>query len=268
MVEELSAQENSVVLMLLFATIFLTLVTLGLILFFYFSRKKVIQKEREKAELKIANQQKILETSIAIQELERKRIAQDLHDAISSKLNIVSLSTNVLLSDKKTTNKQKKTLEQILEITSTTLESSRKIAHDLLPPILDKFGLKAALEELFEDYCKNTQIDIQYDLEELEISKEKQLHLFRILQELVNNSIRHGKADELVVFLEENDNGYKLRYQDNGLGFDVEAVKKKAGIGMQNIMSRARILNGKFHYDSQIGKGSTFVIRSNYEKTH
>jgi len=259
-VEKLQGQENSIVLMLLFATIFLALVTLGLILFFYFSRKKVIQKEREKATLEIAYQKKMLQNSIETQEIERKRIAQDLHDAISSKLNIVSLSTNVLLADKSTSTKHKKSLEQILGITTSTLESSRRIAHDLLPPILEKFGLKPALEELFENYSQNTNINIEYHIEDLQLSNAHQLHVFRIIQELINNSLRHGKADELVICFQKTDSGFKINYQDNGCGFDVDKVRAKAGIGLQNIKSRSQIIGAKLSIDSTIDNGSTFII--------
>lgn len=237
-----------------------------LIAFFHHTKKKIIEKEQEKANLKLKHQQKILQTSIAIQERERKRIAQDLHDAISSKLNIVSLSTNVLLVDKTINDKQRKTLEQILEITTGTLESSRKIAHDLLPPILDKFGLKPALEELFEDCTKHTKIDIEHNIEELSrLTKTNQLHVFRILQELINNSIRHGKANELVVYMEQNTTGFVLRYQDNGKGFTVKEAKEKPGIGLQNIKSRVKILNGELKIESTPDSGSQFIIRCNYE---
>lgn len=264
MVEKLPYQDDNVILVLLFATIFLTLVTLGLILFFFFSRRKVIQKEHEKAQLKIAHQEKILQTSISIQEEERKRIAQDLHDAISSKLNIVSLSTNTLLADKKITQKNKETLNQILDITSTTLESSRKIAHDLLPPILSKFGLKAALEELFEEFSKNTTISIEHELQELQLSETNNLHVFRICQELINNAIRHGKANELMIFMEESNDDFSIRFQDNGVGFDVKEVNKKAGIGLQNIRSRVKILNGDLTIKSTPNKGSEFLIKASY----
>ncbi|MDG1660359.1 MAG: histidine kinase [Winogradskyella sp.] len=154
MVQELQTEENKILIALVFGIILLFLVSIGIIIFFILSRKKIIDKEREKTELQIEHQQKILQTSIAIQETERKRIVQDLHDDISSKLNVVSLTTNMLLADNDTSKKQKETLSQILEITSKTLESSRKIAHDLLPPILDKFGLKSALEELFDEFSK------------------------------------------------------------------------------------------------------------------
>jgi len=250
---------------LVYGIIFLVLVTTGLILFFHYSRQKIVQKELEKAALKLENQQKILQTSIDIQEIERKRIAQDLHDAISSKLNIVSLSTNVLLLDKTITQKQKQALEQVLRITSETLESSRKIAHDLLPPILEEFGLKAALEELLEEYSTNTNIHIESNIENLpKLSQNNQLHIFRIIQELINNSIRHGKATELVVYMERDANSFVLRYQDNGKGFTVKDVEEKSGIGLQNIKSRIKVLHGTLKIDSTPNSGSQFIIRCKY----
>ncbi|WP_231567354.1 sensor histidine kinase [Lacinutrix sp. Hel_I_90] len=245
----------------------LIIMAVTLIAFFHHTKKKIIEKEQEKASLKITHQQKILQTAIAIQERERKRIAQDLHDAISSKLNIISLCTNVLLIDKTINDKQKTALEQILNITTGTLESARKIAHDLLPPILNEFGLKAALQELFEDCSKHTKIAIEDDIEALtRLSKNNQLHVFRIVQELINNSVRHGKANELVVYMEQNETGFVLRYQDNGKGFDVDKINGNSGIGLQNIKSRIKILNGTLKIESTPNKGSQFMIRCNYDK--
>lgn len=178
----------------------------------------------------------------------------------------MSLTTNVLLLDKTINQKQKTALQQILDITTGTLESSRKIAHDLLPPILDKFGLKPALQELFEEYTKNTDIDIESNIEELSrLSKTNQLHIFRVIQELINNSIRHGKANELVIYMEQNATGFILRYQDNGKGFIVKDVKQKPGIGLQNIKSRVKILNGELKVDSTPNSGSQFIIHCRYE---
>lgn len=246
----------------------LIIMAVTLIAFFHHTKKKIVEKEQEKATLKIEHQRKILQTSIAIQEQERNRIAQDLHDAISAKLNVVSLTTHVLLIDKTINEKQKTALEQILDITTNTLESARKIAHDLMPPILDKFGLKAALEELFEEFTANTSIDIEHNIEELaKLSKTNQLHLFRIIQELINNSIRHGKANELVIYMEQSQTGFMLHYQDNGSGFNVKEIKKKLGIGIQNIKSRVKILNGNLTIESTPNSGSKFIIRCRYQET-
>jgi len=90
------------------------------------------------------------------------------------------------------------------------------------------------------------------------------LHVFRILQELINNSIRHGKANELSVYMEQDSKGFIIRYQDNGVGFKISDVNKKPGIGIQNIKSRVKILNGNLIADSTLGKGSQFIIRCNY----
>ena len=265
--EEFVKNEKLIIQALVYGIIFLVLITTGLILFFHYSRQKIVQKELEKAALKLENQQKILQTSIAIQETERKRISQDLHDAISSKLNIISLTTNVLLTDKTIPPKQKSALEQILNITSSTLENSRKIAHDLMPPILDKFGLKVALEELFEDVSAHSRIDIEYNLDDLfRLNRTNQLHVFRIIQELINNSIRHGKANELVVFIEGNPKGFMLRYQDNGIGFKVSEINKNSGIGLQNINSRVKILNGTLKIESTKNTGSLFLIHCKYHE--
>jgi signal transduction histidine kinase len=256
--------QDSVVAALAYGIIFLVLLTTGLLLFFHYSRRTIIKKELEKAALKLQHQKTILQATIATQEEERKRIAQDLHDAISARLNVVSLTTNLLLDDEGVTEEQKESLEHILGITTTTLESSRKIAHDLLPPILDKFGLKVALEELFEDFTKSKQVQIKYDIDELDfLSKTNDLHVFRIAQELINNATRHGDASRMNIQLKkEKENRFIFTCKDNGNGFDVQKVKKQSGIGLQNIKSRTAILECDLHVESEIDKGSIFTIQS------
>lgn len=267
MEKEYFATQEQIIGALVYGIIFLVLVTLGLILFFYYSRKKLIEKEVEKVNIKLDHQKKILQTTIKVQEEERNRIAQDLHDAISSKLNVVSLTTNVLLDDTSIGSEQKEALNHILNITTRTLESSRKIAHELMPPILDKFGLKVALEELFEEFTSNTSITINYNIESIEdLDKNYELHVFRIAQELINNALNHGKADLLQMELKKNKQGFTLVFKDNGIGFDVSKQKKKSGIGLQNIKSRVAILNGQLFVESSKKTGSIFTINClNYE---
>lgn len=261
--EYFASQEQQVIGALVYGIIFLVLVTTGLILFFHYSRKKITEKEIEKVSIKLNHQQKILQTTINVQERERKRIAQDLHDDISSKLNVVSLTTHVLLDDNTLNNSQKEALNHILEITTNTLESSRKIAHDLMPPVLDKFGLKVALEELFDEFIKSKKIIIDYNIDKLtNINQTNELHVFRIIQELINNSIKHGNASKVSVLLNQTDTGFTIFYSDNGSGFDLKTINKKIGIGLQNIKSRVAILNGTFTIESTSKKGSVFKINS------
>nr|WP_321227240.1 sensor histidine kinase [uncultured Psychroserpens sp.] len=261
MENQFSTSQEQIIGALVYGIIFVVLVTLGLILFFYYSRKKIIEKEVEKVNIKLDHQKKILQTTIKVQEKERNRIAQDLHDAISSKLNVVSLTTNVLLGDESINKEQKEALNHILDITTRTLESARKIAHELMPPILDKFGLKVALEELFDEFTSNTSIKINHHIEPLEhLDKNNELHVFRIAQELINNALRHGKANLLQMELKKNQEGFELIFKDNGVGFDINEYKKKSGIGLQNIKSRVAILNGQLFVESSKNKGSIFTI--------
>lgn len=255
--------QEQVIEALVYGIIFLTLVTIGVILVFHYSRKKIIEKEIEQVNTKLLHQQKLLETTINVQEVERKRIAQDLHDAISSKLNVVSLTTYGLLDEDALNSNHKESLNHILNITTNTLESSRKIAHDLLPPVLDKFGLKAALDELFDEYKQSNKVAIKNHIEALNLNdSSEELHIFRIVQELINNAIRHGKSTEIESTLSaQNNNGFLLEFIDNGIGFDTAILNVNPGLGIQNIKSRVNILNSQLHIESTPNNGSKFIIR-------
>ena len=235
-----------------------------MILFFYSSRRKIIQKEFEKVNLKLHHQQHILQATIATQEVERRRIAQDLHDAISAKLNVISLTTHVLLGQKTIDPTHKEKLSHILHVTTSTLENSRRLAHELLPPILDKFGLKVALEEFLEDVIKSSSMEVRYAIDDIVLETgSEELHLFRIVQELMSNAIKHGKPTKIEITLaKSNDDQFELRFIDNGKGFDTQLLSKKSGIGLQNIKSRVAILQCNLHIDSALKKGSTFIIKT------
>lgn len=254
--------EKEIVTVILYTSVFFIALAVGLILFFYFSRKKIIQKELEKKDIEIQYQKEQLRAVLITQEEERKRIAQDLHDDISSKLNIVSLNCHLLKTANLT---DKETLEitaNIIELTAKALENTRRIAHDLLPPVFDKFGLHAGVEELCSEFnsSKAVQVIYQNNLEFDEADKEKHLHVFRILQELMNNSVRHGRASEITVLFDENEQGRYCTYIDNGVGFDIKDEKNQNGLGMKNINSRVGFLNATVIVDSAIGKGINVLL--------
>lgn len=235
-----------------FFSVFLTLV-----LFFYFSRKKIVKIEIEKKNQEINYQKEILHSVIQTQEDERMRIAQDLHDDISSKLNIVSLNTHLLKTPNLSEAEYAEIIDNIVILTAKALENSRRIAHNLLPPVFEKFGLHAAIEELVLEFstAKNVHINYVNDMDFSDLEVNKQLHIFRILQELVNNSIRHGKASSISITFISNNKQKTGFYSDNGVGFDVNLGNKKTGIGMQNIESRINYLGGKIDVQSEINKG-------------
>jgi len=257
-----SIPEKELVAIILYLSLFFMIMAVGLILFFYFSRKKIIQKELEKKDLILAHQKEQLCAILITQEEERKRIAQDLHDDISSKLNVISLNSYLLTSADLTMEETKEITTNIINLTAKALENSRKIAHNLLPPVLEKFGLHAGVEELCEEFesSKSVKVVYQNKIEFDEKDKDKHLHVFRILQELMNNSLRHGKATEISVVF-DSVNGTKTCYfKDNGIGFDSKNTENQKGLGMKNIDSRISFLNGTINMNSEIGNGFDVVF--------
>lgn len=234
-----------------------------LLLFFYFSKKKIIQKELEKKDLEIEYQRNLLHATIEVQEDERKRIAQDLHDDISSKLNVVSLNSHLLTTPDLTKEELNDITCNIINLIAKTLENARRIAHDLLPPVLDKFGLHAGLEELCFEFNSSKSVAVSYEnkVQFSEKDKNKHLHVFRIIQELMNNSLRHGKANAVSMVFEESQGMITCNYRDNGKGFDIEGLKDGKGLGMKNIESRIIFLNGAITIDSVINKGTHVVFK-------
>lgn len=260
--EELFTKENQVITIIIIGVLLLLLMGVALLLFFFFSRKKILAKELEKNVLKVNHQKKIIQSIIITQEKERKRIAQDLHDDISSRLNVISLNTN-LLKDKKLSPEEYNTVHNgILEATEKTLESARTIAHNLLPPILEEFGLKDALEELIDSFNHSKKVTIEYQIKypKNHLSSQGELHLFRIIQELINNSIKHGKAKNVSIDVFLKEDKLILNYSDDGIGFDSNKIGNKKGLGIKNIESRISILNGKYNISSEIGKGFKILV--------
>ena len=254
--------EKEIVAIILYTSCFFMIMAIFLIVFFYFSRKKIIQKEIEKRDLEIFHQKEQLHAVIITQEEERKRIAQDLHDDISSKLNIVSLNSYLLTSPNLTATEIKEITDNIINLTAKALDNSRKIAHNLLPPVLDKFGLHAGIEELCEEFesSKSVKVFYQNKIEFDEKDKDRDLHIFRILQELMNNSLRHGKANEIKIDFNIKNGIKTCLYKDNGIGFNSDDAENQKGLGMKNINSRISFINGTINISSKISKGIEVIF--------
>lgn len=229
-----------------------------LLLFFYFSRKKIVKYELEKRDLIIAHQKEMLTAVLNTQEVERKRIAQDLHDDISSNLNIVSLNSHLLQRKNLSEREIDEITANIVALTKKSLENSRRIAHDLYPPVLEKFGLEAGIKEICYDFSttKAVTIDFKNDLNFLHIKTDMQVQIFRILQELISNSMRHGKAKNIKFhFFKTVDNHNACDYQDDGIGFDIKLTSNQQGMGLKNIESRINFIGGTIDFGKSSSSG-------------
>jgi signal transduction histidine kinase len=244
-------------LIIVYTSGFFILLGMVMLLFFYFSRKKLNEKKAENKNLIIRHKNELIDAILTTQEDERIRIAQDLHDDISSKLNVISLNSHLLQNKNLTESEVLDISNNIINYTQNAIESSRRIAHDLYPPVLQNFGLKAGIEELCLDVSatKAVQIihnsDVNFDL----IPFEKHLHIFRIVQELISNSIRHGKAKNISINCFRNGEKINFKYTDDGIGFDLLNLQTNKGLGMKNIESRVNFLKANLRIKSFINKG-------------
>ena len=145
---------------------------------------------------------------------------------------------------------------------SDTIDTTRRISHDLLPPILDDFGLVAAVKEL-KDAFQNTEtvleIDVTEGSERLE-DKLVELNLFRVIQELLKNSITHGEATHLHLQMNIQPSEFTIFYKDNGKGFRLTSLEERKGLGTRSIESRLAMCGASITYESEIGKGLKATI--------
>lgn len=235
---------------------------LTVILLFFVSQKKIAQKKMEAQELKIKHKSDLIRYNIETQENERQRIAQDLHDDVGSQLNLISLGLHRLQKIGSTLERDE--TDAILLITEGAIDRLRSLSHELLPPILEKFGLIAALQEVEFNYNKTNSIKLNFktniDDEEPFVDLNCRLHLYRICQELIQNSLKHGKAKLIRISLLKQNDLLLLSVSDDGVGFDPNQLESGKGMGLMNIENRVEMLNGTLSIESKLHEGSSFQI--------
>ncbi len=255
---ESSFQQNEVFILMGVGIFVMMLLAIAFILFFSFSQRKLQTEQLKAKEAELQHQEKLLYHNILTQEKERKRIAKDLHDDIGSKLNVIFLNMHRIERAAKESPPILGMVSDINEVINTTIDTTRRISHDLLPPTLDNFGLIEAVNELCEPYQKSGSVNVLLSVRQNEgrlADKTTELNLFRIIQELISNSIKHGKAEQISIDLWLGSKKVELEYRDNGKGFDLAKLAEKKGLGTQNMESRVKMIGGKMNIQSSEGEG-------------
>jgi signal transduction histidine kinase len=197
------------------------------------------------------------------EEKERIRIAQDLHDGIGGMLASIKMNLSTISQEQS----ELRILPSFIKVSGMLNETAtevRKTAHNLMPDALSKQDLRAALLQ----YCENSSsatlhIDLQYDVAE-QINKDAELFIYRIVQELVQNMVKHAKATYAVIQLMLHNNSLSITVEDNGIGFDTTLPVK--GSGLQNMNKRVETLQGYISISSGKGKGTTVHIEFDFNK--
>jgi len=206
-------------------------------------------------------QQELSEKLIASQEGERKRIAAELHDSVGQDLLIIK--NKILLGlDSKGLQEQAKEFKEAADYVSKSLKDVREISRNLRPVQLDQIGLTAALESVIETVAGSAHLTPSIRLEHADnrLSKEAEIHLFRIVQETLNNIVKHAGASAVSVNLECRDDVLAVRISDNGKGMEPAEGRRAGGLGLSGMTERARILGGQIVIQSAPGKGTTIHV--------
>ncbi|HEX3934751.1 MAG TPA: ATP-binding protein [Puia sp.] len=203
--------------------------------------------------------EKIL-AEITIRENERKRIAGDLYDSLGPLLSAVKLNISSVETESST---DRAVLEKTGGYLDEIIGSLRQISHELLPNTLERKGLLEAIREFISQVRYRQAVNIQlYVVKEFSIPKEKEIHIFRMIQEIVQNTIKHADAHNLQIGFSEEEGHLLCLTKDDGRGFDKEKVLSgSSGLGLRSLESRCEILNGVLTLDSMPGAGTNYFIR-------
>lgn len=219
-----------------------------LISVFYLSYKKILKSKEEEHKIKMKYQRTLLKVSLDAQENERVRIAADLHDNIISKLTIIRLKAAIGTN-----------LKEIDQLLGNTIDESRRISHELSPPLYEEKSLENVLATILKGWESFYHIERHVDVrDEVVVEKNTKLQMVRVLQELINNIYKHAKASHIIFMLRITKKYIILVVEDNGTGFNSKKITK--GIGLQNIELRADNLNAFYKYKSIQEKGTRFIF--------
>lgn len=232
-----------------------------IMLFIAFKRFKYLEAQnRRQAERLAQLRQKSMNDLLLGIESERRRLAQDLHDGLSVNLAAIKMKANLL--EVRAQGEDRNAWKEIMRDLENTYEELRRISHNLPPKSLFRIGLGGALEEIVQRArTLRPEIEIHYfnNLPMMRLSKQAEIHLYRIVLELLNNVLKHAEATSLSIQLLQHEDQVVLTVEDNGKGYDPEQLKGD-GIGLANIRNRAGVLEGSLTIDSRMGRGSVHVV--------
>jgi len=237
---------------------FALLLLAAAVAYLIFRNNRYRQEKRLQAE--IHKQQEIATRSLFEgEQKERIRLARDLHDSIGQMLSVVKMNVSNLNYQYQDNG----TLTGTLELVDKTIAEVRNISHNLIPEELN-FGLFTAIENMCDKInssgATKVKMDIPGDMREYQFEKANELSIYRIVQEVLNNMVKHSQANLIVINVLRNDNSLIINIRDNGKGFDTSKINELKGLGWKNIAARVNMLDGKLQVRSEQLTGTQIEI--------
>ncbi|MEZ5016378.1 MAG: sensor histidine kinase [Flavipsychrobacter sp.] len=227
----------------------------------YYNRYRLRQQDRLQKAI-IHQQELATKAVIEAEEKERKRIAGDLHDGVGQTMSAASMNLSVISNDIPFANEeQRSAFEKARLLVDEGCKEVRTVSHAIMPNALLKSGLGTAIREFLNKIDSHVlKINVYSEGLNERLASNVETVLYRVVQECVNNTIKHAHADTLDISLIKDEDGINITIEDNGNGFDPKKVSSKDGIGLQNLQTRISYLNGTIEWDTAPGKGTVVSI--------
>lgn len=246
---------------------------LALLLFIYRNQKtrqklqqlKIDELEREK-------QLTATEAVLKGEEQERSRLAKDLHDGLGGMLSGIKYSLSNFKEHLTMTHENAQTFERSIDMLDSSIKEMRRVAHNMMPEMLVKYGLNMALKEFCGEINRSGVVQVNFQslgMEQFAIDQTSSVTIYRIVQELVNNAIKHSSATNILVQVHriQTEHLLTITVEDDGIGFDKAILDTAKGIGWSNIKNRVDFLHGSIDVHSELNKGTSILVEIRYKAT-
>ena len=204
------------------------------------------------------HQQEMLKATLTSQEEERNRLGTELHDGVGALLSTIKM--NLQVSQR---SNSLETLPEVIDHLTDTIGQVRTISHEMMPVVLKKYGLKKAVVDLFEKINNNDIKATIVEWDEFDLDESKNLMLYRIIQELTNNCLKHAEASSIELRSTMNNELVTISFSDNGKGFPKEILEKAEGMGLWNILNRAQTVGANVTFSNNPSGGARAELTLN-----
>lgn len=252
--------------MIIGGTIMLFLLASGIIIFMVMYQRRMLEHRISVQTAETKHQQELFYSTLEAIEDERIRVARDLHDEVGASLGLMRLLVGQMPTTK--VSEIEETSTQYKQLIDSTINNVRRISNDLLPQGLEEAGLAFAIEGLCDKIVSASDIDIDLcvDPKVANLGNIINLAVYRLLQELLNNAMKHSEATLIEIIIQKEHSKLKINYSDNGKGFDFAEAYKKKSLGLKNIETRTKVLNGTAQFETQPNAG--LKVRIEIPLTH
>jgi signal transduction histidine kinase len=256
-------KQEDILVTIIISSVFFVLLAVFLLVMLYLFLRKQRQNQKEKEEMKNRFEQTIIKSQLEIQNQTLNYIGYEIHDDTAQ---VVYLSMLRIANLKEQVDEKEK--EEIYNFLKKVWNDLRNISHSLINNNFHQIGFVESLEQLLHNINKTGKyqsfltIDEEVNLDLLD--KSVDIILYRMIQEVINNTLKHASCDTINIHIGKVNQQLKVEIKDNGIGFNTEDIKQDSpGVGLNNIFSRAKLINATVHLDSILNQGTTFTILLN-----